>query len=156
MRFKFSILLAAVMLSLAVSTRADTFTLTVDRKVDTFTLPISPVISDLNEFGFAIASVPINEDGVEVVRQIDFFSAPIGGGLLIESADGPDFNGQGDALYTGSNTQPTFLLGTFDLVGADSGVLTISNPAGAPEPSSVVLLAAGLGILGLLRRKVST
>ncbi len=156
MRLESSVLLAAVMLSLPVSMRADTFTLNVNGEVDTFTLPASPVISNSYNFGFTIASLPINEGGVEVFRQLDFFNAATGGGLLIDSADGLDFNGQGNALYKGSNTQPTFLLGTFDLVGADSGVLTISNPAVTPEPSPVVLLATGLlGILSMLRRKVS-
>jgi hypothetical protein len=151
MRLQSSILVTAVMLSAAFTARADMFTLTVEGQVDTFTLPASPVISNSYEFGFAIASVPFNEDGVAVVRQIDFFNASTGGGLLIEGADGPEFNGEGDALFTGSNTRPTFLLGSFDPVGTDSGVLTISNPTVAPEPSSGILIATALlGILGLL------
>lgn len=154
---RLSIFLVTVILSLAASVRADTFTLTVNGDVETFTLPASPVISHSYDFGFAIAPVLVNEGGVEVVRQIDFFDAATGGGLLIESPDGPDFNGQGDTLYIGSNTQPTFLLGTFDLVGTDSGVLTISNSEAAPEPSSAVLLAMGLlGLFCLVRRKVNT
>lgn len=157
MRHKFLLLLATAdaLLSLAISARADTFTLITNGKVDKFMLPASPEISTSYDFGFSIASVPINEGGTDLVRQIDFFDAATGGGLLIKSADGPDFNGLGNVLYTGSNAQPTFLLGTFALTGINSGVLTITDPVAAPEPLPAILIAIGLlGVACVRRRNV--
>ena len=49
------------------------------------------------------------------------------------------------------------LLGVGDLTSGTYSIASIPSPAGAPEPSSALLLAIGLtGILGTLRRKRHT
>ena len=46
------------------------------------------------------------------------------------------------------------LLGAGDLISGTYSIASIPSPAGAPEPSSALLLAVGLtGMLGTLRRK---
>lgn len=94
---------------------------------------------------------------------VTFFSGVQGGGLGIY-----DFYGDADLLmtvgpqmYSGSENNPTLLLGTFnlaDLSGSGTYVLTVTDldatpPGTVPEPATAAILIAGLGLLAASRKR---
>jgi hypothetical protein len=61
----------------------------------------------------------------------------------------------GPQLYTGSETNPVMLTGTFNLINTDGGgteVLTVKNQS-MPEPGTLLLLSAGLLVVAGFKRK---
>lgn len=114
---------------------------------------------------FTVWDVSGFNDAVLGVADITFFSGDVGGGLeildfygfnVLLSTDGPQ-------LYTGSESNPFFTLGTFALTeyqGTDTYTLTIAEvggpvvpPAGVPEPATGALLIGGLALIGVLRKR---
>lgn len=135
----------------AASAETYTFTLTGDYSA-TWTLD-SSVFSDdpYDGQGFILWDIMGNFSGaVSPVVDLTFYHGDLGGGLQIDDfyegltlfvADGPQ-------LYTGTEDNPTFTLGTFTLTeyqGIGTYTLTVSA---VPEPASVAMLLAGLGIVG--------
>jgi hypothetical protein len=67
----------------------------------------------------------------------------------------------GPQLYSGSENNPTFLLGTFnltDLNGSGTYVLTVTDldatpPGTVPEPATAAMLIAGLGLFAASRKR---
>ncbi len=146
-----SFIAATIMLSVSMAACADSLKIAGSGIEDTFNLPASPTVSASGSYGFSIDQVPIEENGMDVSRQIFFFSQNLGGGLLISSgAAGADVNAFGTQLYSGANDSPTFSLGTFSLAGFGTYTVTVKNDA--PEPSSVLLLAIGLLAVGGLSK----
>ena len=68
---------------------------------------------------------------------------------------------EGPQLYSGSENNPTFLLGTFnltDLNGSGTYVLTVTDldatpPGTVPEPATAAMLIAGLGLFAASRKR---
>ncbi|HLV96671.1 MAG TPA: PEP-CTERM sorting domain-containing protein [Candidatus Acidoferrales bacterium] len=137
----------------------DIFTFTIGSNTTTWELPATLNVSSPNMVfsdgsGFELESVPLTENGVAqgLPGILDFFTSNAGGGF--ELHDSILLNEFGPQLYSGLESSPTFLPGTYTLY-ADSP----SGPAGTlvirstPEPSSLLMSLAGLFLIGLLARK---
>lgn len=116
--------------------------------------------------GFILWDVEGFDDAILGVADLTFYNAAIGGGLEIYdfwndvyllSTDGPQ-------LYSGSEANPAFLLGTFTLSeyeGTGTYTLTIAavdappGPAPVPEPATGALLLGGLALLYGFKRRNS-
>jgi hypothetical protein len=141
----------------------------------TFSLPANPqgVLTSIgaggSDGGFFISdSVSFNgqtTDGTFQFISDNLF--PGTAGVSFSSSLG-EFIAQGQVLYSGPSSDPTFLIGTFDESEYDWAsptpfnqlfyTVTItpetSDPSSIPEPSTFALLATGLiGVVGAVRRK---
>ena len=156
--------LLAIAASTTLVAKADSFTLTGEGNTFTFSLAASPTVTPIS-FGFIVQNITVTENGVNTPNStLTFYDSTFGGGLEIQpNASTLVFDS--DQLFTGTNAAPTFLLGKFKLTNDIDGAkykLVIaadapsdpSDPAPAPEPSSLALLATGaFAGAEILRRK---
>lgn len=140
--------------------------------------PTGEITSSDPGYGFTLTPVSLTVGGVPLPLgnsgtdySLSFYnSSPItggGGGFGALTNDGSTeaFATFGPQLYMGSESNPSFAsligagpisLGDFDsgTEGAYSLTVTVVPPANTPEPSTLLLLAAGLLPLGLLAKKL--
>jgi hypothetical protein len=164
---RISLLFAAVLFIGAGSAKADTmlfFSIT-GPTTATFELPTHPTINPYNadsEVGFLITPIDLMVDGVASDDFMGFYLGGKYGGALgiFSSTSKDDMYLTGVQLFGGMPSYPVFAahgpiilsdLGTRD----HAYTLTISkNPPAVPEPSTMLLLAAGLLPLGLLAKRL--
>lgn len=120
---------------------------------------------------FCVEGITVTFNGTPVAGlEVGFATDAAGGGLFIDAVPyPPEYVNAGsgcvdcgDQLFTGSLTNPTMLLGDFTLFTDDccgaiyadpSWMLTVTQAATTPEPSSFALLTTGLtGVIWSLRR----
>ena len=153
------------------------FTLTSGANTVRFTLPSSPTPTAVNtdcfsQFPgeFCLDSVPVTFNGTTIADTVEFFNASGGGGLNFLFTGGDGLDQIGFQLYSGTESAPTFVLGTYPLTNAGDGIpgdytLQIAsagggtgpgNPSPVPEPSSLLLLGSGaLGMVVTVRRRIA-
>lgn len=116
----------------------------------------STVASDVSSAGEGFYLFDVEgdfPDSMFNVVDLVFFHSDIGGGLTIDDYYGGStlLSTDGPQLYTGTEDNPTFTLGTFELTeyqGSTTYTLTVSEVSAVPEPASVALLLAGFGVVG--------
>jgi len=180
MRFPKLLCLAAVLLLAAGTALADSFTISDGTNNVSFSIPATPTPDSYSTgYSFTFNSVNVTVNGTTASYTVDFFNFNDAGGLDIYNGVTNDLvvnnfgwssdpNGStGVQVYTGSESNPTFVAGVYPQTGAgadyfNSGsTLTISDadPNSStltPEPSSVLLVGTGIiGCLGALRRKLA-
>jgi hypothetical protein len=165
-----SLVFVAVLFIGAVSAKADSllyFTVTGPGKTASFELPTHPVINPYNAdpgFGFLVTPINLIIDGVASYDFLGFYAdGPLGGGggvASFTSVFSTHFSLFGPQLYSGDEFNPVFAAQGpttfFDVDNSDQYSLTISqNASTVPEPTTLLLLAAGLLPLGLLVKRLA-
>jgi PEP-CTERM motif len=164
---RISLIFAAVLFVGAGSAKADTmlfFSIT-GPTTATFELPTHPTINPYNadsEVGFLITPINLMVDGVASDDFMGFYLGGKYGGALgiFSSTISYDMYLTGVQLFSGTPLYPVFAAHG-PIILSDPGTrdhaytLTISqNPPSVPEPSTMLLLAAGLLPLGLLAKRL--
>lgn len=147
---------AAALTAGAAAAHADTYNFSLTGAYTASWQMQSTVLADdpYDGLGFVLWDVAGNFPGASSgVVDLTFYHGDIGGGLQIDDfygdttlmvADGPQ-------LYTGTEANPTFNLGTFQLTeyqGTGQYTLTVTNVSAVPEPASIALMLGGLGLVG--------
>ena len=163
---RISLLFAAALLIGAGSAKADTmlfFSITGPTSA-TFELPTNPTVNPYNaaSYGFLINPINLMIDGSPSNDFAFFYIGGENGGALaiFDSTVEYVISLEGIQLFSGSPLYPVFAahgpIALSDFYTGDPGyTLTISqNPPSVPEPSTMLLLAAGLLPLGLLAKRL--
>jgi hypothetical protein len=151
---KFAAMLAVFLFLSALPANADssgTMTYTLSGPTTaSFTIAMSSGPSWSDGVAFTMEPVDLTVDGTSMTDTIVFFSSADLGGLNSVFSCLPDLIGP--QLYTGSESDPTFLTGVFELFDISTGVeytLTACETPAMPEPSTVLMLVSGLALVGL-------
>jgi hypothetical protein len=155
--------LAALLLLSVATVKADsgqTVSYTLTGATDaTFTVSVdtspSPEASGQNYF-FMVQPTDLTVDGVSMTDTIVFFNSSDLGGLNSVFDALPDLGGP--QLYSGNESDPSLLTGVFCLDDLETGAsYTLTANAvtpSVPEPTTVLMLVAGLFVVGMgLKRR---
>jgi PEP-CTERM motif len=121
-----------------------------------FTISMSSGPGWSDGLAFTMEPIDLTVDGTSMTDTIVFFNTADLGGLNSGFSCRPDLIGP--QLYTGSESDPTFLTGVFQLFDIETGVeytLTACENPTVPEPSTVLMLVSGLALVGLGFRRRS-
>jgi PEP-CTERM motif-containing protein len=158
--FSAALLLLSFSLLVASQIRADEINYSYPSGGNTFTwtLPTNPVIAPGDasaSFGFTIPNWSFSENGAPMVGTLEFFSTSAMGGFQLFSGVSLLINAQGDQLYSGPESAPTMLTGSFATVDFGSDTVGFFPPipvtlspsvSPVPEPSTLSLWAIGLAL----------
>jgi len=140
----------------------DNFTYQAGGNTFEWQLPSSPTVDTSFPGGsFDILNVLYSENGSpQNPADLSFFSNPgtpgFGGFFLADILQGISVVATGPQLYTGLESAPTFLTGTFSLIdiSGGNGIPATLTIASVPEPSSLMLLGTGMfALLGFALKK---
>src|ERR1700676_4100175 len=153
------VLICSVMFIGAGVACADTLQFTLTGPVSaSFELASSPFVmagDSSSGAGFRVASPDLVVNNAAAGNDfLTFYNTSLLGGFgIFVTASNPAVHVTGPQLYNGPESNPTFLTGTFSLIGFPNGTgpftLTVTDisTVSTPEPSVMVLLAIGLGIV---------
>ena len=117
----------------------------------------SPLPGDVFDGSFGLRDVAAELEGSPVqLFGLVFYASSGEGGFDLYLPTGDVAELAGPQLYTGDDSAPTFLLGTFELVQRGNDAihqLTISDTAAVPEPAAWVLMIGGFGLAGSVVRR---
>jgi hypothetical protein len=153
---------ALALVMAAAPASAATFTFTSENYNAVFTLPDSPSPADFEDgVGFALPGSGTLNGKPFASSNITFFTLFLT--LLPNYSGGFSIDGTwenlffGEQLYTGPESAPKFLAGTYDLysaLGSAEGRLVISDVGRAvPEPVSWAMMVGGFGLVGGVMRR---
>jgi PEP-CTERM motif len=124
----------------------------------TFDLSQSPTPSLVTSNAFYVDNVPVTVDSngfiSHITENVDFYDASSGAEFVADSGSWYAFDISTintGALFTGSNSAPTFVPGTYTGGSGDS-VTIAAVPTPVPLPSTLPLMIAGFGGVGLFAR----
>jgi hypothetical protein len=158
--FSAALLLLSFSVLVASQIRADeiNYSYTSGSNTFTWTLPTNPVIAPVDAHapnGFTIPNWSFSENGAPMVGTFDFFSTlnDFGGGFDLKSGSTFFINAMGDQLYSGPESAPTMLTGSFatvdfgsDTSGSKPPTPVMLAPSPVPEPSTLSLWAIGMAL----------
>ncbi len=121
----------------------------------TVSMDAPPQSSGANYY-FLVQPNDLVVDGTPMSDMIVFFNSSDLGGLNSIFSSLPDLSGS--QLYSGTESDPTLLTGVFCLYGLNTGasytLTAAAVPTSMPEPSTVLMLVAGLFAVGMgLKRR---
>ena len=164
--FALGFLCVLVATDIAKGDSIDNFKYQSDGNTFVWQLPGSPVpaIGDVTPgIAFVLNNIPVSENGGPPTPGSFMFFSSLSGGLDLNFGSALPINAGGPQLYSGLESNPTFLLGTFQLtdyaIDTENGLpgtLVVSS-AQVPEPLPLVLLGIGFMVLaaGLALRRMS-
>jgi len=121
----------------------------------TWDVPTNPVNAPSNVYsgdGFIIPDLSFSENGVAMVGTLDFYNTSAGGGFDLWVGDYSFLsNAYGSQLYTGLESAPTLLTGTFSLIDYGNGncppYAGTLEVVSTPEPSTLYMFGIGLAMI---------
>jgi hypothetical protein len=133
-----------------------------------FYLPVNPTVAPENVdpgFGFQLTPIDLTVDGAsDPSGYVMFYDVNFGGGLTIDLGDVFDLinpDGSNISLFTsGTEAAPTMLnvsgaIPLQDFMSGDGGYTLTITSAKTPEPTSLLLIGAGMVALLLVKRRLA-